>query len=351
MRSSFHIGPAVILGLVFAVACRDGTAPGPGPRQNVSFDAVHAIEKVAPLTAVFDQQIITSFDAALPFFGRYLRPSATLSLSVQRRADGFDARVTRTLAPLTSIRSSAIPADALGKTFVYDLGTDAYVVDPTASDAPSSGVRYVLYAWEAGSETPVTPLTRVGFVDVVPSTATGTSDDVRVTLVRDAPRLTITDFSVVHGKNSDGDDAFGIAGSATDGATTADVALTGTQSGTPGSAKLLFNTHLSSNTLGVGTFEQLTFDQAAGSQGGRLEVRYENHAFTDDAAPSGSARELRFDGDLYARVLFTHAADVTRVEYIKADGTSLTQKEITDVNALIDRVMVADFFWINLAFP
>jgi len=41
---------------------------------------------------------------------------------------------------------AVIPSELLGKTLVYDAGSDVYVVDPERPGAPSNGVRYILYA-------------------------------------------------------------------------------------------------------------------------------------------------------------------------------------------------------------
>jgi hypothetical protein len=60
--------------------------------------------------------------------------------------------------------------------------------------------------------------------------------------------------------------------------------------------------------------------------------------------------DIKFDGNLYAHVLFsTGVSDQTR--YLHPDGTSLSSQEIASVNALLDRVVVANFLWSNLAYP
>jgi hypothetical protein len=37
--------------------------------------------------------------------------------------------------------------------------------------------------------------------------------------------------------------------------------------------------------------------------------------------------------------------------YVRPNGSSLSPQAIADLNALLDRVIVANFFWINLAGP
>ncbi len=62
-----------------------------------------------------------------------------LALTLPRRILAAHSRANSQAMPV-------LPADALGKTFIYDAATDRYVVDPTRTGAPGNGVRYILYA-------------------------------------------------------------------------------------------------------------------------------------------------------------------------------------------------------------
>jgi hypothetical protein len=348
MRITRHFGEALFsAALTLAAACHDdGTAPRP-----TNFDAAQALAKVRPVTSVVDQSIMHSFDRALTYFEQFLRATPSLTLGATGAPAGLDLRLTRTLGPAAALRADAIPAEDRGKTFVYDVATNAYVPDPDATGAPASGVRFVLYAWVEGQQLPPLPLTRVGYVDIAP-VGPGTGGGPQLTealVVRDAPRLTVADFVVMHATNGT-TDTFGVEGTATDGATTVDVALDGTHTTSGGNHQLAFDVTLSSAALGVSAREQLTFDQVTAAQGGRLDLTYDGHTFSDVAAATGMGRDLEFDGDLYARVLFTDNAG-DDLQYLKPDGTSLSQQEIADLNALLEPVVVANFFWINLAWP
>jgi hypothetical protein len=166
-------------------------------------------------------------------------------------------------------------------------------------------------------------------------------------MFRDAPFLPVADLVVMHSTTGNVSN-FGIEGSVTDGFTVDLIDLSGSQSGAAGHHQLAYNTTLSSSPPGVSANEQLTSDQATAEEGGKLTISYEGHTFTDQSARSGA--EVRFDGDLYAKVLFPASPnDPTR--YLRADGTALSPQEITDLNALIDRAVVANFFFIALAWP
>lgn len=305
----------VVAAMTLAAACHDSTSPAPPV---ISFDAAHARARVEPLAKIFDQPIFTSFQGALSTIEPYFRSGGS------------------------------IPDNVKGKTFVYDVASQSYVIDPTAGGVPAGEVRFVLYAWESGSGRPATPLTRAGHVDLAEvSTGATAPRQVEIFIARESPFLPVADFVVMHNVVN-GVSQFGIEGSATDGFTVGVVDLEGTQSGAPGAHHLVYNVSLTTSPADVSAVEQLIYDQPTASQSGSLALSYDGHVFSDQSVANGS--ELKFDGGLYARVLFpTNSQDQTR--YLRPDGSSLTADEITSVNGLLERVVVANFFWINLAWP
>jgi hypothetical protein len=60
---------------------------------------------------------------------------------------------------------ASIPAEALGRTFVYDTALARYVVSDLLG-APINGVRFVLYAVDPVTERVILPLVRTGFADI-----------------------------------------------------------------------------------------------------------------------------------------------------------------------------------------
>ena len=305
---------AVIATMVLVAACRDSTSPAP---RVISFDASHARARVEPLAKIFDQPIFTSFQGALSYIEPYFRSGGS------------------------------IPDGVKGKTFVYDVAVGTYVVDPAASGVPPDEVRFVLYAWEAGSGRPATPLTRAGHVDLA-DVSTGTAPrQVELFVAREAPFLPVADFVVMHNVMN-GVNTFGIEGSATDGFTVGLVELNGTESGAAGQHHLVYNVSLTTSPSDVSATEQLIYDQPTASQSGSLALSYDGHTFSDQSVGNGT--ELTFDGSLYARVLFPSTPQ-EQTRYLRPDGSSLSADEIATVNGLLERVTVANFFWINLAWP
>ena len=105
---------------------------------------------------------------------------------------------------------------------------------------------------------------------------------------------------------------------------------------------------LSTSPADVSATEQLISDQPTASQRGSLALAYDGHTFSDESVGNGT--ELKFDGGLYARVLFpTNPNEQTR--YLRPDGTPLPTTEIANVDALLLRVVAANFFWVSLAWP
>jgi len=314
-----HLTPtfrrALVASLTLAAACHDSTSPAP---REIAFDAAHARARVEPLAKIFDQPIFTSFQGAMSAFESYFRSGGS------------------------------IPDSVIGKTFVYDVASRQYLVDPAAGGVPVGEVRFVLYAWDGENGRPATPLTRAGYVDLAEvSSGVNAPRQVEVYVVREAPRLVAADFVVMHNV-ANGVNVFGIEGSATDGFTVGIVDLSGTLSGVDGQHHLVYNVNLTTSPTGVSAAEQLIFDQPTASQAGSLALAYDGHVFSDESIGNGT--ELKFDGSLYARVLFpTNPQEQPR--YLRPDGSALSADEIANVEALLERAVVANFFWINLAWP
>lgn len=74
--------------------------------------------------------------------------------------------------------ADAIPPAALGRTFEWNVETDAYVLGDRTG-APANGVRFVLYAIDPITDRPAEPLVEVGYVDLT-RTATANSATARV---------------------------------------------------------------------------------------------------------------------------------------------------------------------------
>src|SRR5437867_6126350 len=64
------------------------------------------------------------------------------------------------------------PVGVAGKTYEWDFGTLAYA-DKGRTGAPSTGVRFILYAIDPLTGYPANPLVEVGYLDLIDETGSG----------------------------------------------------------------------------------------------------------------------------------------------------------------------------------
>lgn len=339
--------------LVTAAACGESTSPAPeSPRLSTeTFDAGQALASFEPLAVVFDQKIFDSFDGVGSIFEGFYRSNPSIVDDLGPAFAGSSTRVmrrlTRRLTSLAGIRASAIPVGARGATYVYDPSTKLYVVDPNATGAPADGARFVLYAWDAPSHAPALPLAHVGYVDLVDvNQSTVPQELTRITIVRDGAGP-MASFVVGHIPGMDAS-AFGINGSASDGMTSVDIGVSGADTVVSGHHQLTINSTLSSSSLGVTAHERITFNRTTAETGDKLELTYGDHTFTDENV--GTGLELKFDGRLYATVVFPTTVEGA-VRYLKPDGSPLIGPDVADLTALLNRVVSTEFIWVELAWP
>ena len=121
------------------------------------------------------------FDAA--YTGAPLVSSSAVAMDIRGRgAAGMRAAAMRSAQRLAgllpaaanksfSASSAAIPAGIAGKTYEYSGGT---YVPTDRTGAPANGVRFLLYAVDPVTFTPVEPLVETGYVDVTDLSGTNT---------------------------------------------------------------------------------------------------------------------------------------------------------------------------------
>ena len=172
MRSLLRAG--LLLG-VLAAACKDSI----GPKSLADPQATTA--QMATLDTLFDISALNSFSAlsgeiapVAPARVATLRALAAVSNPLARTSalrpyvQGAEAAQTvrRLLPTLTDANAAALfPPEVVGKTFEWNDTTNMY--RPTArAGAPSTGVRFILYAVDPFTSLPVVPLVEVGYVDL-----------------------------------------------------------------------------------------------------------------------------------------------------------------------------------------
>jgi hypothetical protein len=165
-----------------------------GGDDDTPFNPQGTSDDMAAVSAAFDAPAVQSFNAlgddmdnafAAPVLGSSARIVQGAIQGPRLRTAGESvARSVRALAgPRGGVALAVIPAEYLGDTYEYDTGSSSYVLGERTG-APANGVRFIVYAVNAITGVPVTPLQEVGYADVLDE-STATSDALRVMLVSD----------------------------------------------------------------------------------------------------------------------------------------------------------------------
>lgn len=176
-------------------ACGDATGPESG-----NFDAQATTAGLEVVDGAFETAAFASLEALSGEFNipGASAPEATelLRAAAHPEAPDFAARISA--AASNFMATSAAPAVVLipeeyrGLTLIY-AGEDGYIVDETREDAPTNGVRFVLYAVNPVTHEITEPPTEIGYADVTDE-STETVASLRLTVVSN--EVTYLDYLV-----------------------------------------------------------------------------------------------------------------------------------------------------------
>ncbi len=164
--------------VAMAAACGDSTGPEDFNAPAIQQQADQVLAAFTNNAALLALSALTStstpFAAARTAVG--LLPGSPTDPSTAVRLQ----RLGQSLLSLSSASPMALfPVDILAKTFVYNPDSAKYVVDPARTDAPTDGVRLVLYAVNPVSHVPLVPLQEVGNLDLH-DVSTASADAIRI---------------------------------------------------------------------------------------------------------------------------------------------------------------------------
>jgi hypothetical protein len=223
--------------------------------------------------------------------------------------------------------AALIPLDALGKTFVWDVEVDHYVMSDLPG-APANGVRFVLYAVDPITHDVVEPLVETGYADLTrTSTATTVTARVEVYSAGIAP-VKVLDYSVtVQGPAVA--PTFLVDGFARNGTDSLAFELSSTLAFVAETIELDWNAEHAARGVGAHVLTTLTTGGAtpnalingliAGPNG---SVRIEGQVF--DA--TGGTISVKVNGELFATITVEQAEDETPV-ILNAAGDPPTEAE------------------------
>ena len=217
----------VAVAALVAAACKDTTSPRLSDPAGLTND-------VQTLGSVFTTALFQSYQAvsdsigamapSLRFGGELLQatsPTAPAEVGRAYSATPQRAQVLKQLAIALagSGTASVIPDTLYGSIFAWDVTTHHYYRESTTG-GPATGVRFLLYAVNPTTHQIIeSPLTQIGFVDLIDLTPTGTTG-LRVVLV-DTPAGaapdTLADYTITATQYSAGSFSASAVGFVSDG--------------------------------------------------------------------------------------------------------------------------------------
>jgi hypothetical protein len=295
----------------------------------VPFNPAGTTADLAAMNATFESSTFASFSTFSLLFDAALGPSplitasqAALDIRAGNKAGMRVAamRSAKRMAALMSPKPSgsprpgggfsasaaAIPPEAAGKTFIYDLGTGGYVVsdrEPLASHT----VRFILYAVDPVTFAPVDPLVETGYVDLI-DVSYGSTSAARVRVFSGDTEYLDYLVSVSSTATSGW---ISVVGFVTDGATQANVHLQSTLTSSAG-LTLTYSVDVPSRDVSIDlTLASSGFDPETSTIEVTLDMRGPNGwlVLSGEFTVDGGTLTVRSNGNLFATITSTGTAD------------------------------------------
>jgi hypothetical protein len=250
-------------------------------------------------------------------------------------------------APGLSASSAVIPPAALGKTYVYDVSAEDYVVSGDAG-APADGVRFILYAVDPLTQRPATPLNPTGHVDVVDR---GSGNTVTVEIIAVSGTTTFLDYTVTGtgSQSSASVRVFGFISNLTDRANF-DLDTRVQASGGGGTVTIDYSVDVPSRQTSLDFTLGATVGSSGSGQGNlslKLQGSHGKVEINGDFDETGGTMGLKVNGDAFATVTVDANFNST---VTGKDGQPLTDAERTAFQRVVQVVQDAtDVFGALLA--
>jgi hypothetical protein len=177
MVRSRILGVPMMVAALAVAGCSDSTAP------LADFDPVRAQADVAALTTLMRGNELEAFTTMSAYFDLSGAPLAAMSAARQMLSSGVPSspetsrRMAVAVAEGLALRTSSgngpsletLPPELLGTTFTFDSVSNTYVPSDRTG-APANGVRFIVYAVDPITSTPIVG-TEVGHADLIDTSA------------------------------------------------------------------------------------------------------------------------------------------------------------------------------------
>ena len=328
------------------------TACGGDPTSDAPFNPGGTSADIEAMNSTFASPTFNSFSTFSWMFAPALGGSPIISNSVAainargkspaeiraaaaRVAQRFATTARKADGLSTSEAAMAIPAGVAGRTFIYDPGTDAYVLSDRALLATNK-VRFILYAVDPVTFGPVIPLVETGYVELT-DLSEGSTQAARIQVV--SGTTTYVDYTVT-GTSSASSARITVSGYVTDGYVQANMTLRSVFSFTSG-LSLIYSLDVPQRGVSVDLTHQQ--DTPTSPVNISLIVRGPNGTVTMSGQFIGAdgTLNIRINGDAFATITTTE----TSVTITRGDGTPLADDEYEALNGVFEIQVSA-----NLAF-
>jgi hypothetical protein len=324
LHSARRVSSAATLLLLVLGGCSHDNGPS-------EFNPSGATADLTAAETAFGSPAVTSYGAVGVDISLALGGSAAVASSPALALSGTSGReryarsVTRMLSSSTGIQASmaAVPSTVLGKTYIWDSTNDVYV-QSDLSGAPSTGVRFLLYAVDPVSFRPVEPVVEVGYVDIIDESGSSTAA-IRAVVVSNG--TTYLDYSVQASGTASGGSVT-VSGYASDGTIRANFNLENTVTQTSNGITLVLDYGLDVPTRNLeldwtatlsesGDQAQVALDLTINGENGRIRLQGTGNA-------AGSSFTVEVNGDLFATITLASGGQAV---ITGANGQALTAEE------------------------
>jgi hypothetical protein len=341
---------AALLAIVAVGACSDSTAP---TIDNI--DALAASAKLEPVLGVMQQGAMNSFASlgeagGLPASASSAALSAVAHLTTTAARGRPDASAPRLARAVAQSAADVIPPEARGMLFTYNETTGEYEGAPSA-EAPSNGIRIILYAVDPLTWQITSPLTPIGHVNLLDE-STSQQNRLHVELVSNQGNTELMDYAITHSVTASSE-SFSIVGTARNiSGTSVNFDLSGTASETAATATF----SLTAPSVGFSVSESVNANMVTGQATVSVELGYDGHtlSFTITVSETSISGEIRYDDKRYATMSVTfdpQTGEVTSSSFVKANGRPITVEELDAISSIFDGALNFDDFWAGLLWP
>ena len=354
-----RLAMAAALAVVAGACSSDPSGP-------TTFSASGTSSDVAAMQAAMNSSVMSSFGVAIAGLDSvsgpgFTAPLAALAVGTNSGAFPGAAAYTRKLmtlvpgsTPAGLTRAGGIPDSLKGTTWVYDSATAGYVVSDQ-SGAPSTGVRFILYAVDPVSHGPAFPLNAIGYADLTDESSGSTQSARLVVVSGSTPYL---DYRVSGTALSNGGTVV-VAGFITDGTTRLDFNLTNHLTYSSNSVGLTMVYQATVPSRGVSLGFTFTFSIGSNSVAAtvNLNLTGPNGNVTLEGADNGDGTgstgqyTVRVNGNVFATINTTADQNGSSTTITGQSGGALTTDEQQALTAVFDMVTSATDVFTQLLDP